>query len=328
MAFTSTLAVAGFPLDATPRELKNICKGFPGFLGCRVNAKGGKASNVFVKFDSPQSAAQAVERLNELVFDENAAPGVTLKADFARRELELWEIPGAQAPGAQGAPQWQATQHDLGSTRSQSYPEQAGMQPQKRPRIWQPPTNLTWQPPQKWQPAQTWQPAQKWQPPAIQPYAEEAGPDTIACKIDGREEGHLRDFFAQLPGFIDLKFNTKVNGCFVKFADTNMAQVGLQAAHENELNAQFAKRSLEMSSDAPANYISGVDTLACKIGGRTKEEFEELMVGVDGFVALTFNDKVGGCFVKFTNPAIAAAALETVQGFGIVGDFAKRNLQA
>merc|ERR1712083_774060 len=92
----------------------------------------------------------------------------------------------------------------------------------------------------------------------------------------------------------------------------------------NSIRANFAKRSLDLGGEVPANYNNGIDTLACKIDGRTSEEFEQLMGECPGFVALQLKGKVG--FVKFVNPAAAAAALESAVSFGIAADFAKRNL--
>merc|ERR1712113_410096 len=80
--------------------------------------------------------------------------------------------------------------------------------------------------------------------------------DTIACKIDGWDESGFQSIFEALPGFLALKFNSKANSCFVKFASAELALNGLSLAHESSITAQFARRSLELGGELPANYIS------------------------------------------------------------------------
>merc|ERR1719401_1805981 len=68
------------------------------------------------------------------------------------------------------------------------------------------------------------------------------GLDTItilAYKEKNLNEAYLRDWFAEIPGFVALHANDRIGACFVKFANTTAAEQGLQAAISAQFGAEW-----------------------------------------------------------------------------------------
>eukprot|EP00928_Gymnodinium_smaydae_P083397 TRINITY_DN66636_c0_g1_i1.p2 TRINITY_DN66636_c0_g1~~TRINITY_DN66636_c0_g1_i1.p2 ORF type:complete len:149 (-),score=31.39 TRINITY_DN66636_c0_g1_i1:4-450(-) len=86
----TTICIQGFPQDASARELKNFCRFVPGFEGAHVGFSNVGPTALFVKFETNEYAAAAIDFVAGVVFDTDAAiPGPGLKAEFARREMEV-----------------------------------------------------------------------------------------------------------------------------------------------------------------------------------------------------------------------------------------------
>lgn len=89
----TTLFIAGFPSEATSRELKNLCRLFPGYEGCNVNCKGRGSGSLFVKFQTVQDANEAMSVLKNLPFDEEHPDEFLLKVSYAKRDLDMYIEP-------------------------------------------------------------------------------------------------------------------------------------------------------------------------------------------------------------------------------------------
>lgn len=106
-AAISTLFISGFPEKALTRELKNLCRFLPGYVGCNVSNVKGHGS-LFAKFNCVGDAEEAMEVLRDVPFDEEHPDHYKLRVSFSRRDLDMsrdqkvfsnrFGLPPGQAP--------------------------------------------------------------------------------------------------------------------------------------------------------------------------------------------------------------------------------------
>jgi len=340
----TTIAVAGFPMDASVRELKNLCFLCDGFEQSKPNIRPDKPPIVFVKFTSVEAASQAIARLQTMTFDEDAEASKTLKAEFARSDL----LPSQSA-------QWAAPQ---------PYSEGWHQHPSKRIRTSPPPAPPGWlaartnssmwvQP--RWeehhpQPVNgaSWKGAGEWAHHAPQQasYADDemASKDTLACKVEGSTPQDIVEFFDQLPGFEVLKFNSTGRNCFAKFAHAQQAMDALHIGRDAGLVLDFAKRSLELADvrsaaaapgweapPAPPPALEGgcghpIDTLACRIEANGPDDINAFFEQLDGFVGFKTNNSGRNAFLRFLSHEHALEALNAGREAGYAVEFARRSM--
>lgn len=312
----STVLVGGFSPDATPRELDNFCRFMSGFQNAKVDMKRG--TMLFVRFDTSANAMTAIDLITGQLFDRSR-PGEMLRATMARNNMRK-DGPGSVANGG-----WQPpppgypppTGHGPGMW-SQSQPST------KRPRITE-------------------------DPGQIDTVA------CVGAYEAGMDEHALEGFFASLPGFMTFKHNPRMGGGFAKFENPQTAAQAVVAAKENGVPASMAKSSMgappkpdmahagqhaySAGQPAPPAFISprqpvhvrplagggagnpqGVDTVAC-VGaveaGWDEGSLQTFFSMLPGFVALKPSPKIGGSFVKFGTPQLAAEAIAAAQAEGI-----------
>jgi len=93
----TTICITGFDVTAQPRELKNLCRFMVGFEGSHVafSTQGAGVSSLFVKFHNGECAQAAIDTVLGQPFDLDN-PVAVLRAEFARREMEV--RPGSLMP--------------------------------------------------------------------------------------------------------------------------------------------------------------------------------------------------------------------------------------
>jgi len=212
----STVFVGGFPPDASPRELDNLCRFMPGFVTSNVSTAKGYAT-LFVLFDHPRNAAGAIDLLNGQMYDRSQ-PGEPMRATMARSNMRS-STPSAPAHHAArgwggGAPPGQPP--PPASPPPQFYPVNVAVDTgggTKRPRIPEDPSRV----------------------------------DTVAsvgAKEAGFDEATLRAFYQQMPGFVEFKSNPRMGGGFAKFASADLALQAVDMARSEGIPAEMAKSSM------------------------------------------------------------------------------------
>lgn len=247
----STINVIGFAPDATARELKNLLRFLQGYQGAHVTPGRG-APCLFAKFESVEEAAAAIQVINGQQWDmDNPAPHTILKADFARREMEVRE-----AVAQQGVPgNWAAAQSVARQMAGPPANDYAFQQPQQQ--AWKKPRPAGWNQQQGFQQQgfvapqmapQMVSPAQAHNP--SHPAPDGAGKDTITI-MGLKEKGihnpeQMHQWFSQIPGFMALHVNERIGALFIKFSSHEEAEVGLATANEHEFGAEWARRNLDI----------------------------------------------------------------------------------
>lgn len=357
--------IGGFPADALPRELDNLCRFFPGFVTSNISTA--KGVTLFVLFDSADSAHAAIEELNGQMFDRSV-PGEPMRATMARSNMRSTSTnpAGAAAHTAQsyspskgtwggGAPMYQPP--PPAHPPPPGHPGTSGTT--KRPRIPEDPSQV----------------------------------DTLAsvgALEAGFDEECLRAFFETCPGFLDFKANPRMSGGFVKFASPALAVQAVQMAKDEGIPAEMAKSSMSVSTglqgsqvEAPSHppahaavtrathathhapshsnghsttydYASAhgnghsrpssgggvkrpripedpsqVDTVASV--GAAEAGFDEASLRLfyqtlPGFVAFKGNPRMGGGFAKFSSADLAISAVHKAQEQGVPAEVARSSM--
>jgi len=322
----TTIVIAGFPADAPMRERKNAARLLAGFESAHCNLKSG---TVFAKFDTPESAQAAVDFLSTNPYDMDDEGAGGLKCELAKRDLEVRDTP-QKKPVA------------FGKGGALTAPAMAPM-----PRMAPAPAPFYSAPAYSGQPAYTGPPA--------------SGVDTVAVtkiSLQGWTPESVNDLFGNMPGFVVCQYNERIDGCFVKFNNARAAAAAVQKGGAAGVQAQLAKRSLELEgkgggkgavapapsypsydswsaappakkprTDAPAG---GVDTLALmKVSsqGLTPDGVAATFANMTGYVTYQHNERIDGCFIKFTDAAAAARAKLQAASLGLEVELARRSLQ-
>jgi len=329
------------------RERKNTARYLPGFQFSHCNVKTG---SVFAKFDSPESALAALERLNNDPYDmDNEALG-GLKADLAKREVEPPEKPQKAPMGGFGG---------KGGGVPAYAPSYAPI-----PAMSAAPTHFTPRP------AMPVSASLYASPGAASSVAAGSGAiDTVAILKVG-EQGwtaeQINETFGMMPGFIVCQYNERIDGCFVKFGSPRQALQAVQGGSAYGLQVSLAKRSLTVDGKgggkgsappaaAPASNAFGglgsggsypsaapaakrpriddaggpIDTLAItKLAthGLTADTVLATLSGMGGFSSSQYNERIDGLFAKFLDAGSAAHAKSQAEALGLPVEFAKRSL--
>lgn len=325
----STVFVGGIPSDATPRELDNLCRFLPGFVNSKVDLKKGKT--LFVRFDTPSSAFNAISALHGQVFDR-LNPGEPLRVVLARSNMKsdkpsTWiEYPETQPP----PPAFPPIYSSQNGPAFGAFP--AGAPAGKRSRMQEDPSEV----------------------------------DTVAsvgAAERGIDEESLRTFFSCLPGFVTFKPNPRMGGGFAKFENAAFAVKAIELAMEQSIPAEIAKSSMgsHLSQPTPQAYqppifqatpqqpplwrgpgtamgvkrqredegLEEVDTVA-SVGaaekGIAEASLRAIFATMPGFVAFKPNPRMGGGFAKFETAAFAFDAAANARAQGVPADMARSSM--
>jgi len=321
-AAISTICIVGFPPEALPRELKNLCRFVAGYEGAHVAFAGaGQSSALFVKFISHEHAKVAMEMLQGVPFDQDA-PQVALRVEFARREMEV--RPNSLLPAPMVAP---------------SLPLFNGNRAAGRPVA--PVT-----------------PGQGLTPPLFpgRRVGITGGELTTITVLGMREKGisheELKAWFQQRPGYLVLHVNERIDALFVKFDSGTAAEQCLEDAKAMQLGAEWARRNLDDDLLAPGHSppplaappvyqpplyqakrqravggeLNTIAILGMSEKGLAAEQLQHWFSERPGFVAMQVNDRINAVFAKFSSSSAAQQVLEEGNALEWGVEWARRNL--
>eukprot|EP00913_Durusdinium_trenchii_P030455 g28529.t1 len=210
----TTIFLAGFPYDATHRELENLCRFLPGFV--RSKASFNRGVMLWALFDSQANAEAAISVLNEqermgLEAFDSTKPGEVMRVVMAKSNMrDMDSTPTAHGGAHGGSPQ--------GSLAARFHAQAAQLQ---APRAWSHPPPAS--PVGQMRPAATMMPAKR---ARTMPQSQDSV-DTVAsvgAADSGIDEEALNGFFSNLPGFLAFKYNQKMGGGFAKFQSPDLAR--------------------------------------------------------------------------------------------------------
>jgi len=328
---SQTICLVGFPPEGVlPRELKNICRFMTGFEGAHVAFGGvGLPSTLFVKFSSAELAAAAMDTLHGQPFDLDS-PQLTLKAEYARREMEVRPYSPMPAPVVAPA-----------SRPHQSQFHHAVPQPSFHHAV----------------------PHGNAMVPA--PGGKRTGTTggelvtivVFALREKGLSVDDLQAWFQTRPGFVSMQINDRIDGMFIRFDTATMADRALHDANAQNVGAEWARRNLDDDRGAPAPMMpmgaapyhqpsmlqqhlggpprrvgatGGELVTICVLGVAMKEvsadQMQDWFQSLPGFDRQQMNDRIGGLFVKFTSAQDAEYAIQQANQNGYGAEWARRNL--
>jgi len=360
MAAMRTICIVGFPAEAQPRELKNLCRFMTGFEGAHVAFAGpGQSSALFVKFVSPEIARNAMDMLHGAPFDVDA-PQVILKVEYARREMEV--RPNSLLP----APMVALTPPPAGDRNMALARPPAAIAPPGG-------VHMTDQAPPN---VDAYPPVHRPVAPLAAPPPQVPGPNgqmirvgltggelTTIVVLRLKEKGfipeELMQWFQQRPGFLTLHVNERIDGLFVKFGSGTAAERAMEDANAQNFGCEWARRNLDddigpnravappsafpqpvaaLPPAAPSGYIAAkrqrsnlgeLNTITI-LGIRDKELAPEMLQQwfsqKPGFVAMQINERINGVFAKFSDQASAMAVLEEANAMQWGAEWPRRNL--
>eukprot|EP00931_Biecheleriopsis_adriatica_P115519 TRINITY_DN91304_c0_g1_i1.p1 TRINITY_DN91304_c0_g1~~TRINITY_DN91304_c0_g1_i1.p1 ORF type:complete len:278 (-),score=45.67 TRINITY_DN91304_c0_g1_i1:49-819(-) len=246
----STIFVAGFPGDASQRELDNLCRFMPGFVNSKVSF--GKGTTLFALFDSPMSAQAAIDVLRDQAYDR-LNPAETLRVVMARSNMRNEQPtrgppppqypPPRQQPAYGAAPGYNGGGgNDRGGYSRGGYDRGYATQGARQ----QPPPPIGYSGGH----SPGWGGSQG--PPQKRARTEDPGSiDTVAvvgAMERGIDEAALNQFFSQQPGFLVFKVNQKMGGGFAKFMAPDMAREAVGQAESQGIPASIARSSMSAPS--------------------------------------------------------------------------------
>lgn len=227
----TTLFLAGLSTDATYRELENLVRFFPGYEAMKVTTGKGKSGGtaMFVKFDSVASAMECQKALNAQPFD-TAIPDQVMRVEMARSDMKT-HASGVPPPPRYDPPP-ETTWSETGSTAGQFLGKIHALNAEAE--------------------VGGAHGAAYSGPPAVGRKRHRGSEDPLAIDTlvllgqleKGFTEHQLEDFFAQVPGFVAFKANSRVGGGFVKFSSPALAHEALETAAQAGIEAQMARSSM------------------------------------------------------------------------------------
>jgi len=349
MATLTTICVTGFPPEAQARELKNLARFMQGFEGAHVAFanEGRGVTSLFAKFVSPAIAGCAIEALNGIAFDIDV-PGCTLKAEWARREMEVRG--GSALPAHLGAANRGAAARPPPSYQPLSGPL-SGV-PQVGPALTGGHSGYV---------------------QAISANRTGAtGGELVTITILGISEKRmvledLLSWFQQRPGFVALQVNERIDAIFARFVTSVFAEQCIHDANAMGFGAEWARRNLDDDIGAqnaarvtaqPAAYVAApyapapagpggggggyaaapapprgqetlvtITILGMREKGLSSDEMQNWFTSQPGFVAMQANQRIDGLFVKYATQQLAMQVMsDGNQKFGFGAEWARRNL--
>lgn len=318
----TTICVVGFPPEVVPRELKNLLRFAPGFEGSHVGFAGQTASSLFVKFATQDLATAAIGAIHGQPFDLDSAQW-TLKAEFARREMEVRHTTLSPAPPRhRDVPRTRPVVHQQAEYSRGPSVAAGARQGSTGGEL----TTIT----------------------------------VLGLTDKGLSLEEVRNWFAQRPGFVALQANERIDGVFVKFTDGDLAEQAMFEANGLEWGVEWARRNLDddlvtkaISSApaglaphathgvAPQHHMSSVQqprpqpggqelttiaVLGLRDKGLDREDLRLWFTQRPGFVAMQVNERIDGAFIKYTTAAAAEQVLQESEVMNYGAEWARRNL--
>lgn len=146
--------------------------------------------------------------------------------------------------------------------------------------------------------------------------------DTIAflgIQASGYRQADIISWISQRPGYVTQKSNGRIDGAFAKFASRALAARALHDANAQGLCAEWARRNLDAELDT-------ITVLSMRSKGLQRAELQEWFVRRPGFLGLKLNDKIDSMFIKFVSTVAADRAIHDAVAEGISAEWARRNL--
>lgn len=232
-AATSTVCIVGFPAEAHPRELQNLCRFIKGFEQAHVApAAAGKAPTLFVKFRTAEDAQTCIEVVSGVPFDLEV-PHFVMRAQLAKREMSVRDTPPRTGypmgyPSAKGGFGGKGAYGNMAALGMPMGAMGIGM-----------PMGVGYGA----------------MPPFAQPtgkgakFVAQAGMpiDTIAVmamKEKALTEEKLHAFFSECQGFTTLQVNERIGGAFIKFDSVVNADQALRHGNAHGFGAEWARRNM------------------------------------------------------------------------------------
>jgi len=237
-----TLLITGFQGNASDREMENVCRFMPGYVGAKASLQ--KNPQVFVRFDSPENMQNAFQLVDQQPVDLHDVASAVMQAHIANSELNNPER-GQQFQTRSGVgPQVLSgfLNPMLGVPNSADEPEAAFVgQPQG-------------------QAVSAYaEDVRPWKRPRYdgQPVAEQEMDTLCVMNIQEKNEDQnsITSLFQTFEGFVTLQVMPgKLGGqnCFIKFASQYLAQAAMLSAPPH-LQAQMARKSLNLAASEPGS---------------------------------------------------------------------------
>mmetsp|Transcript_15130 Transcript_15130/g.34440 ORF Transcript_15130/g.34440 Transcript_15130/m.34440 type:complete len:305 (+) Transcript_15130:69-983(+) len=282
----STIVLTNFPDDCSWRELKNFCRFLPGFQAAHVTQSvRNNRQSLFVKFESPEAADEALVDVNGAQYDLDMEDGHRLRAEIARRDLEV--RPGRRPEPEQGPPP-RDDGHARGRKRERSYDDPPPPRERSRPRNnghYERDDRRRGGPPPEYReelddrrymrddrrgdlghgdrdrrgdrdrgdrgdrdrdkPERDYKIDERDDRRARDDGGEE--PDTLMWRItDSNDLDQALRFFKGFSGFVAHKVNDRIQSVFVKYRDTKTMEAAMKAGSKHGFVAEMARRNLNV----------------------------------------------------------------------------------
>lgn len=282
----TTICIVGFPTDVLQRELRNLCRFIAGFEDANIV---GKSGTLFVKFATVSHARAAINSLNGQAFDLDTPHTYMLKADFAKREMEVrhGNIPLAVNPNSGALSTITVLGvHSKGRTHDelhrwfQKFPGFSALQVNERIDAVFVKFHTQYDAERALHEAnaqylgaewarrnmdddvvnegggfQSWpRPSIQDERPAKRHKSGRDDIDTLAvmnAKAKGLGQQEALNFFSELPGFITMQVSERIDGIFIKFENPALAEQAMEEANQLNVGAEWARRNLEADDEAP-----------------------------------------------------------------------------
>eukprot|EP00927_Polykrikos_kofoidii_P077016 TRINITY_DN7400_c0_g1_i1.p1 TRINITY_DN7400_c0_g1~~TRINITY_DN7400_c0_g1_i1.p1 ORF type:complete len:328 (+),score=64.60 TRINITY_DN7400_c0_g1_i1:198-1181(+) len=325
MTSVTTICIVGFSPDATPRELKNLCRFCSGFEDSHVAFAGtqGQASALFVKFADAEYARNAIEAIHGAPFDQDAPHG-NLRAEFARREME-----------ARPAAPWQS---DRPSSRLPPPPVFSGSLP----------------PPPVYEGSYGGSSRRSNGSGGGEPICTMT---ILGLRSKGLTVHEIEKWCMQRTGFVTMQVNERIDGVFCRFVSSHDAEKAIQEGKKMNWGAEWARRNLDddgavraalpppPAAPPPPPQFHGshgpppakrsrtgggdsdtVTVLGLNEKGLAHGDVQQWFQQRPGFLALQVNERIDALFVKFACHTDAENAIHDANDIGFGAEWARRNL--
>jgi hypothetical protein len=227
----STICVVGFPADAGIRERKNYLRFLPGFVRGVVT----KTNTLFAKFETTADAENAIAMLTSVPYDQDDLSSYAVRAELAKSEM------------GDGAAQLASTpRHMKGGARGAGFDAAAMMYPSDN-----------FYPPMGFAGGKGATRASVGFMARANPYGYEGArkgkgaedPNSIyTIAVLGLEKKGLtfdvvESVISSLPGYVQHRSDSKINGVFAKFESPASAKQAVEIANSQGIGAEMARRN-------------------------------------------------------------------------------------